>query len=179
MSYETILFEITDHVGRLTFNRPERLNSFTTAMHVEVRDAIDRLVPEGACTLVLRGAGRAFSAGQDLNDRAVAPGSRPVDLGQSIEKHYRPLMLFTAVPAAAGDRSRERCGRGSRRQHRARLRHRGRSPIGIVHPVVQQAGLVPDCAEPGRCRTWRAMRARWDWHCSATGCPPSKPRTGA
>ena len=62
-------------------------------MHAEVRDAIARLVPEGARTLVLRGAGRAFCAGQDLNDRAVAPGSKPVDLGESIEKHYRPLML--------------------------------------------------------------------------------------
>jgi 2-(1,2-epoxy-1,2-dihydrophenyl)acetyl-CoA isomerase len=93
VSYQTILFEIANDIGRLTFNRPERLNSFTTAMHAEVREAIARLVPEGARTLVLRGAGRAFCAGQDLNDRAVAPGSSPVDLGESIEKHYRPLML--------------------------------------------------------------------------------------
>ena len=99
MSYQTILFEITDHIGRLTFNRPERLNSFTTAMHGEVRDAIGRLVPEGARTLVLRGAGRAFCAGQDLNDRAVAPGSTPVDLGESIARHYQPLMLaLRALP---------------------------------------------------------------------------------
>ena len=99
MSYETILFEITGHIGRLTFNRPERLNSFTTAMHGEVRDAIGRLVPEGARTLVLRGAGRAFCAGQDLNDRAVAPGSTPVDLGESIARHYQPLMLaLRALP---------------------------------------------------------------------------------
>ena len=93
MSYQTILFEIADGVGRLTLNRPDRLNSFTTAMHAEVRDALARLVPEGARALVLTGAGRAFCAGQDLNDRAVAPGAKPVDLGDSIDQHYKPLML--------------------------------------------------------------------------------------
>jgi len=43
--------------------------------------------------LLLTGAGRGFCAGQDLADRAVAPGSEPVDLGASIESHYRPLVL--------------------------------------------------------------------------------------
>lgn len=94
MSYQSILFEVTDSIGRLTLNRPDRLNSFTAAMHAEVRDALARLRPEGARVLVLTGAGRAFCAGQDLNDRAVAPGSKAVDLGDSIEQHYKPLMLM-------------------------------------------------------------------------------------
>lgn len=93
MSYQAILFEISDGVGRLTLNRPDRLNSFTAAMHAEVREALARLVPEGARVLLLTGAGRAFCAGQDLNDRAVAPGAKPVDLGESIEQNYKPLML--------------------------------------------------------------------------------------
>lgn len=99
MSYQSILFEVASGIGRLTLNRPERLNSFTAAMHAEVRDAIARLAPEGARVLVLTGAGRAFCAGQDLNDRAVAPGGKPVDLGDSIERHYKPLMLsLRALP---------------------------------------------------------------------------------
>jgi 2-(1,2-epoxy-1,2-dihydrophenyl)acetyl-CoA isomerase len=93
VSYQSILFEITGSIARLTFNRPDRLNSFTAAMHGEVRDALGRLPVEGARVLVLSGAGRAFCAGQDLNDRAVAPGGSPVDLGDSIDRHYKPLLL--------------------------------------------------------------------------------------
>ena len=93
MSYQSILFVVADGIGRLTFNRPDCLNSLTAAMHAEVRDALARLGPEGARVLVLTGAGRAFCAGQDLNDRAVAPGGKPVDLGESIERHYKPLIM--------------------------------------------------------------------------------------
>jgi 2-(1,2-epoxy-1,2-dihydrophenyl)acetyl-CoA isomerase len=93
MSYETILFSIDDDIARLTLNRPEKLNSFTAAMHGEVQDALGRVRGGGARVLILTGAGRGFCAGQDLGDRAVAPGSQPVDLGESIEKYYKPLVL--------------------------------------------------------------------------------------
>jgi 2-(1,2-epoxy-1,2-dihydrophenyl)acetyl-CoA isomerase len=93
MSYETILFSIDETIARLTLNRPEKLNSFTTVMHGEVQDALGRVRGGGARVLVLTGAGRGFCAGQDLGDRAVAPGSQPVDLGESIEKYYKPLVL--------------------------------------------------------------------------------------
>jgi 2-(1,2-epoxy-1,2-dihydrophenyl)acetyl-CoA isomerase len=42
--------------------------------------------------LVLTGAGRGFCAGQDLGDRAVAPGGAAADLGDSIDKYYKPLV---------------------------------------------------------------------------------------
>jgi 2-(1,2-epoxy-1,2-dihydrophenyl)acetyl-CoA isomerase len=93
MSYQNILFDITGGVARLTLNRPDRLNSFNTAMHAEVREALGRLGGSDARVLVLTGAGRGFCAGQDLGDRAVAPGGTAADLGESIEKNYKPLVL--------------------------------------------------------------------------------------
>lgn len=94
MDYENIRFSIEEGVARITLNRPDKLNSFTTAMHLELRAALARLAPEGARVLVLTGAGRGFCAGQDLGDRAVAPGGAKPDLGESIEKNYKPLMLM-------------------------------------------------------------------------------------
>src|SRR5690606_29524746 len=91
---EHIHFDIRDGVARLTLNRPDRLNSFNDAMHAEVREALEVLRADaGARVLLLTGAGRGFCAGQDLSDRAVAPGAAPVDLGASIERNYRPLVL--------------------------------------------------------------------------------------
>ncbi len=100
MSYEHILFSIDAGIARLTLNRPDRLNSFNDAMHAEVRDALERVKAEPATrVLLITGAGRGFCAGQDLGDRAVAPGEASVDLGASIERNYKPLILgLRALP---------------------------------------------------------------------------------
>jgi 2-(1,2-epoxy-1,2-dihydrophenyl)acetyl-CoA isomerase len=96
MTYSTILFTNQGGIARLTLNRPDRLNSFTVEMHEEVADALDRM--EGARVLMITGAGRGFCAGQDLNDRAVAPGEK-VDLGESVEQRYNPLIRrLTSMP---------------------------------------------------------------------------------
>jgi len=99
MEYETILFSIAEGVGRITLNRPEKLNCFNSAMHAELRRALLRLTTEGARVLVLTGAGRGFCAGQDLGDRTVMPGCKGSDLGDSIKRHYKPLVLaLRALP---------------------------------------------------------------------------------
>ena len=99
MDYESILFSIDDSIARLTLNRPDKLNSFTSAMHAEVRDALARVRAARARVLVISGAGRGFCAGQDLGDRAVAPGGTAADLGASIEENYGPLILsLRALP---------------------------------------------------------------------------------
>jgi 2-(1,2-epoxy-1,2-dihydrophenyl)acetyl-CoA isomerase len=95
MSYETIQFE-PGAVATITLNRPDRLNSFTRAMHDELREALDSL--GDARVVVLTGAGRGFCAGQDLNDRAVAPG-HAVDLGETVETCWNPLIrTLTSLP---------------------------------------------------------------------------------
>jgi 2-(1,2-epoxy-1,2-dihydrophenyl)acetyl-CoA isomerase len=100
MACESILCESANGIARITLNRPERLNSFTSAMHAELRDALAAVAADKAArVLLLTGAGRGFCAGQDLSDRAVAPGAEPVDLGESIENNYRPLVLaLRALP---------------------------------------------------------------------------------
>ncbi len=100
MAYEHILFAIDGGIARLTLNRPDRLNSFNDAMHAEVRDALGRVRGDASArVLLLTGAGRGFCAGQDLSDRAVAAGDAPVDLGASIERNYKPLVLgLRALP---------------------------------------------------------------------------------
>jgi 2-(1,2-epoxy-1,2-dihydrophenyl)acetyl-CoA isomerase len=99
VSYQNILFEVREGIARLTLNRPERLNSFNTEMHAEVRAALATIPASEARVLVISGAGRGFCAGQDLNDRAVAPGAAPPDLAASIEQNYKPLVLsLRALP---------------------------------------------------------------------------------
>jgi 2-(1,2-epoxy-1,2-dihydrophenyl)acetyl-CoA isomerase len=95
-TYDTILFERRDAIARVTLNRPDRLNSFTAAMHEELRDALANLGE--ARVVVLTGAGRGFCAGQDLNDRAVAPGEA-VDLGETVQQCWNPLIrTLTSLP---------------------------------------------------------------------------------
>jgi 2-(1,2-epoxy-1,2-dihydrophenyl)acetyl-CoA isomerase len=94
MSYESIQYSIDNGIAVLTLNRPDKLNSFTQAMHLEVRAALEQVQADRSVrVLVLTGAGRGFCAGQDLSDRAVEPGSPGVDLGESVEKFYAPLVL--------------------------------------------------------------------------------------
>ncbi len=94
MTDNTILLNIDNHVARITLNRPDRLNSFTKVMHFELAGALDSATD--ARVIILTGAGRGFCAGQDLNDRAVAPGE-PVDLGATVDESWNPLVRRLAT----------------------------------------------------------------------------------
>ena len=91
---ESITLAVADGIARITLNRPDRLNSFTRAMHGELREALDDL--GDARVVIITGAGRGFCAGPDLNDRAVAPGEA-VDLGESVEESWNPLIRRLAA----------------------------------------------------------------------------------
>jgi 2-(1,2-epoxy-1,2-dihydrophenyl)acetyl-CoA isomerase len=76
----------------LTLNRPQRLNSFNEAMHRILAAAIDDAEADQSCrALLLTGAGRAFSTGQDLSDRLAKPDEQIV-LGGTLEQFYNPLI---------------------------------------------------------------------------------------
>jgi 2-(1,2-epoxy-1,2-dihydrophenyl)acetyl-CoA isomerase len=94
MPFETIILEQSSLIARITLNRPDRLNSFTRMMHAELQQALDEAAE--ARVVILTGAGRGFCAGQDLNDRAVAPGEA-VDLGETVEACWNPLIRRLAA----------------------------------------------------------------------------------
>lgn len=67
MSYETLLYDVTDGVATVTLNRPEQRNAMSRQMVLDLVDALTRVRDdEDARCLVLTGAGKVFCAGGDL-----------------------------------------------------------------------------------------------------------------
>ena len=88
---ETVLRSASDGVLTLTLNRPEALNSFTVEMKEELLAALKGAARDrDVRVVVLTGAGRAFSAGQDLKERQ-APGV--ADLGAELRLRYNTIIL--------------------------------------------------------------------------------------
>jgi 2-(1,2-epoxy-1,2-dihydrophenyl)acetyl-CoA isomerase len=98
MSGTTILTSHTGGITRLTLNRPDKLNAFTRSMHAELREALTAAGTDPDCrVIVLTGAGRAFSAGQDLADTGAASGAA-MDAGKMLDEAYNPLIkLITSL----------------------------------------------------------------------------------
>jgi enoyl-CoA hydratase/carnithine racemase len=66
--YQTILYDLADHIATITLNRPEKLNAFTAQMMAEMIDALDHAdADDGVRAVIVTGAGRAFCAGADLS----------------------------------------------------------------------------------------------------------------
>ena len=97
MTQPLVLIGHAGAVRTLSLHRPAALNSFTGALHAELMTALEAAAQdEGVRCVVLTGSGRAFCAGQDLADPAVAPddtpGAAPKDLGHVISAYYAPLV---------------------------------------------------------------------------------------
>jgi enoyl-CoA hydratase/carnithine racemase len=80
MSIQAVQFEIVDRVARLTLNRPERLNALNLSMFQRMDELLDGLNLDSVDCLVLRGAGRSFCAGHDLDDLAAGDESGQAEL---------------------------------------------------------------------------------------------------
>jgi len=94
-----ILVEKRDGYRIITLNRPQRLNAFTNPMHQVLAAAIAEAENDPSCrALLLTGSGRAFSSGQDLNER-VLPSGEVVVPGETLQKYFNPLVLkIRALP---------------------------------------------------------------------------------
>ena len=100
MTYDTLAVEIDDRIGILTFNRPKVLNAFDPRLIDESRQAVTALTANGnVSAIVVRGAGRAFSAGFDLKAGAATAGQRgPHEWRKALEADFDFIMQFWDCP---------------------------------------------------------------------------------
>ena len=69
MSFNTIIVDKENHVGIITLNRPDQLNTFSSELAVELNDALNQLENEkNIRVLVIKGAGKSFCAGIDVSE---------------------------------------------------------------------------------------------------------------
>ena len=93
--YNTLILErlgTEDRLARVTLNRPEKMNALTGELFTELNDCLHDLEADQRCRVViLRGAGRCFSAGYDLTPgRERRPGERRY---QTVDDKNRTLMM--------------------------------------------------------------------------------------
>jgi len=100
LTHTTIDIGIQDGVAVLTFNRPKLLNAFNTALVRDVGDGMKELsANDDVRAIVVRGAGRAFSAGFDLKESAASAGERsPAEWRSLLEADFRFIMSFWDCP---------------------------------------------------------------------------------
>lgn len=91
----SLLVERQGAVLGLKLNRAQALNSLNADLTAALVKALDAAARDTSVRcVVLKGEGRAFCAGQDLKDPEVAnEAGKPKDLGDVVERHYKPLML--------------------------------------------------------------------------------------
>jgi len=93
MPFATIRCDTQAGVTTVALARPERLNAITAAMHAELRAALDAAATDVAVRcVVLTGAGRAFSSGQDLTEDLPRDREGRPDLGSALDRDYNPLI---------------------------------------------------------------------------------------
>lgn len=70
MPHQTILFEVADHIATITFNRPDKMNAMTFAMRDDFLEHLQTAETDPDIrVIIVKGKGRAFTSGVDLNDR--------------------------------------------------------------------------------------------------------------
>jgi 2-(1,2-epoxy-1,2-dihydrophenyl)acetyl-CoA isomerase len=94
MSYETVIWEQDGGVGRITLNRPDSLNAWTSEFGDELTQVITRDAADPSVRAVLiTGAGRGFSSGADLK-AGFDPGPDGLpDIRKELDEHYHPIIV--------------------------------------------------------------------------------------
>jgi len=87
MNFETIKWELQENgIGILTLNRPEKLNAISFQMEEELHSILDQLIVNLNCrVIILKGAGRAFCAGTDLQEGLILNSKK---IQENYKKYY-------------------------------------------------------------------------------------------
>lgn len=85
----SILFEIKQHVAVITLNRPDKLNSFNREMALLMQEKLDACKDDDVRCVCITGAGKAFSAGQDLAEVTDPDGP---GMQRILSEHYNPII---------------------------------------------------------------------------------------
>lgn len=85
----SILFEVRDQVGCITLNRPDKLNSFNREMALLLQEKLDACKDAAVRCVLITGAGKGFSAGQDLAE--VVDPNGP-GMARILSEHYNPIV---------------------------------------------------------------------------------------
>src|ERR1043166_6555660 len=95
--YSTLLLEFNEEIARITLNRPDKRNAISPQMIAELQTALDTVEKSHSRVLIIRGAGKAFSAGMDLDMLAAITRQSPAenqDDARRIAKLLRRLWSF-------------------------------------------------------------------------------------
>jgi 2-(1,2-epoxy-1,2-dihydrophenyl)acetyl-CoA isomerase len=94
---DSILINIENNIATITLNRPDKFNSFTKEMAMQLQNTLDDCAnDENIRAIVLTGNGKAFCAGQDL---AEATSENFPGFTEVVSKHYNPIILkMQAMP---------------------------------------------------------------------------------
>ena len=96
MKYETVIYEKTEnHVAVITMNRPEERNTFNSTMAAELYKVfMEADTDRNVRVVLLKGAGKAFSAGIDVNEME---GKSAQEYREWIERMERPLVGISSM----------------------------------------------------------------------------------
>jgi len=93
LAYETIIWEQSEGVGRLTLNRPESLNAWTPQFGLELRTIIERdAAADDVRAVLITGAGRGFSSGADMKAGFEPADDGMPDIGGELREIYHPII---------------------------------------------------------------------------------------
>jgi 2-(1,2-epoxy-1,2-dihydrophenyl)acetyl-CoA isomerase len=147
--FQTIQVATENGVQAITLNRPDAMNAYNAAMSSELQTAL-RLAQrdDNIRCVVMTGAGRAFCAGQDLQEiKGCYLGEKPpLDFGAHLRKHYSPLiraMMTLEKPIIAAVNG-VAAGAGASFAFAADLRIAAQSASFVMAFV--NIGLIPDSA---------------------------------